>query len=389
MSGVREVRLPALSATMEEATLLSWKVAPGDEVREGQPIAEVATDKVDMELEAPFAGSVVALLVEPGTLVPLGGALATIATEAEDLLGGLDLGGEPAVSPTAPPVETPAAPVPAGRVPSGIVPASPPARKLARTLGVDLTAVRPTGARGQVTPADVRDHAGRVPASAPAPVVAAEPGGDAAKRLTVRRATADIMGASAAIPQFTLYRTLVLDRAAGRRAGRSWTTELVRALAGALRRHPELNARWDEPARTTVGFDAVRIGLAIDRPGVGLVVAAIADPDLADPDDADRMVRTVTDRARTGKPKPEDMAQASVTLSNLGGLGVDSFNALLFPPQAAILSAGSIRMRPVATSDGALKAALTCEVGLTIDHRVSDGADGARFLESFTELVER
>lgn len=387
MSAVREVRLPALSATMAEATLLSWKVAPGDEVREGQPIAEVATDKVDMELEAPFAGSVVALLVEPGTLVPLGGALATIATEAEDLLGGMDLVGEPSGPMAAPVTGTPAFPAPpAPPAPPGIVPASPPARKLARRLGVDLATVRPTGARGQVTPADVQAHAGRP--AAPAAVAASGLPAEAAKRLVVRRATAEIMGASASIPQFTLYRTLVLDRAAGRRAGRSWTTELVRALAAALRRHPELNARWDDATAATVGFDTVRIGLAIDRPGIGLVVAAIADPDLADPDAADRLVRTVTDRARTGKPKPEDMAQASLTLSNLGSLGVDRFNALLFPPQAAILSAGSIRMRPVATSDGALKAALTCEVGLTVDHRVLDGADGARFLEGFAELVE-
>jgi len=103
---------------------------------------------------------------------------------------------------------------------------------------------------------------------------------------------------------------------------------------------------------------------------------------------ADQVIRAAADRARTGKLRPEDMAPAAVTLSNLGGLGVDRFNALLFPPQAVILSAGTIRMRPVATGDGALKAALTCEVGLTVDHRVADGADGARFLDTFAHLVE-
>jgi pyruvate dehydrogenase E2 component (dihydrolipoamide acetyltransferase) len=405
---IREIRLPALSATMEEATLLSWLVSPGDAVTEGQSIAEVSTDKVDMDLEAPFAGTIGELLAEPGATVALGAVLATVETESDDLLGGLALGAEPS-GPESPavttdaPTETSAATEPATARAGGIVPASPPARKLARELGIDLAAVTPTGRRGQVTPTDVRAHAGERSArkttptapsvtptatAPPAAPAASRLSGDEAKQLSVRRATADIMGRSATIPQFTLWRTLVLDRAAGRKNGRSWTTELVRALSAALRERPELNRRWDEDERTTIPFEGIRVGLAVDRPGTGLVVAAIADPDLGDPAEADRTVRAVADRARTGKLRPEDMAQASITLSNLGGFGVDRFNALLFPPQAAILSVGSIAMRPVATGDGALKSALTCEVGLTVDHRVGDGADGARFLSTFAELVE-
>jgi pyruvate dehydrogenase E2 component (dihydrolipoamide acetyltransferase) len=383
---------------MEEATLLEWKVGPGDQVKEGEPIAEVSTDKVDMDLESPFTGVIAELLVEAGGSVALGGILATIETEADDFLAGLDLGGEEAASdeaplPAPPPTLAEAAPAPAK---TGIIAASPPARKLARELGINLAAVTPTGARGQVTPADVKHHND---ASIPAPptvpaqekpiaVPAAESGADGTRRLAVRRATATIMGHSAAIPQFTLYRTLVLDRAAAVRGERSWTTELVRALAGALRQSPELNARWDVDTERPVPWDALRIGLAVDRPGAGLVVAAIEDPDLAAPAAADATVRAVADRARTGKLRPEDMAQPSITLSNLGGLGVERFNALLFPPQASILSAGTIAMRPVATPDGGLKAALTVEVGLTIDHRVADGADGARLLGAFAELLE-
>lgn len=403
MSSTREVRLPALSATMEEATLLAWKVSPGDTVQEGEPIAEVSTDKVDMDLEAPFPGVIRELLVSPGTAVPLGAALATIETESEDLLGGLDLGGgapemqavEPAVSSVESRVSNPESGSP-GPTAAGIVAASPPARKMARELGIDLALVAATGARGQVTPTDVSRHAASVaafpdaaPAADPAPPAAATlkaaPAEDA-KRLSVRRATTEIMGRSAAIPQFTLWRTLVLDRAAARRGGVSWTTILARGLAVALERHPELNARWDETGQTVVPFEEIRVGLAVDRPGVGLVVVTVALPD--DPQDSDRAVRSAADRAKTGKLRPEDLAQASITLSNLGGLGVDRFNALLFPPQPAIVSAGSIRMRPIATGDGALKAALTCEIGLTVDHRVADGADGARFLDDFASIVE-
>jgi pyruvate dehydrogenase E2 component (dihydrolipoamide acetyltransferase) len=408
---VREVRLSALSATMESATLLQWTVQPGDTVSEGQPIAEVSTDKVDMDLEAPFAGTIVELSVEPGSEIPLGGLLATIETEAEDLLGGLDLGGgsaEGASEPEPKTVKTPAAnEAPEGAAPGAIVPASPPARKMARRHGIDLSQIDPTGRRGQITPSDVakaidRLAGGSLPRPAPrvaepkpaaatskaAPSTAAPaPPVDDARRLAIKRATVEAMNRSAVVPQFTLYRTVDLEPAANRRAGASWTTVLVRALAVATREHPELNASWNADDGVAVGNDGVKVGLAVDRPGVGLVVSSIADPDLADLDDADAAVRALVDRTRTGKLRPEDMGAGSVTLSNLGGIGVDRFEALLFPPQAIIMSVGTIRHRPVAKADGSLRATLTAEVGLTVDHRVADGADGARFLQTFVDAL--
>lgn len=406
MTTVREVRLPALSATMEEATLLAWSVGPGDEVKQGQPIAEISTDKVDMDLEAPFSGVIHELLVEPGTAIPLGETMATIITDEDDLLSGLTLGAADSAPPTdSQPSQDPTfEPGVSGeaREIGLIVPASPPARRLARESGVDLAMVSPTGTRGQVTPSDVSKFT-EARGSASEPAVprgetetasvddrgAAETHPDQdAKRLRVRRATVQVLDRSATIPQFTLFRILTLDEAVARKGDRSWTTELVRALAGALRNHPHLNARWDGESMQTVSFDAVRVGLAIDRPGVGLVVAGLADPDLGDPGEIDRGVRALAERGKNGKLRPDDLAQASITLSNLGGFGVDRFQALLFPPQPAILSAGSIKMRPVATPEGALKGSLTCEVGLTVDHRVADGADGARFLETYASLVE-
>lgn len=397
----REIRLPALSATMEEATLLEWKVAPGDTVTEGQAIAEVSTDKVDMDLEAPFGGTIVELLFEAGATVALGETVATLEADEDDMFAGMDLGGSsqketPATSQPEPQTEAAAPTAPSD---SGIVPASPPARKMARELGVELSEVEPTGTRGQVTPLDVKNHHEKAatPTEAPPPPAPAEKAAEPsrtetpvsdAKRLAVRRATVDVMNRTAAVPQFTLWRTLQLDTAATRKGGMGWTTLLVRSLAAALDEHPEINAHWDDEQRQTVPFGGRAVGLAIDRPGVGLVVATIADPSTLDPEEADRAVRALVDRARTGKIRPDDMAQASITLSNLGGMGVDRFNALLFPPQAAIMSIGSIRHRPVATGDGALKAVLTAEVGLTVDHRVADGADGARYLDTFARLVE-
>jgi pyruvate dehydrogenase E2 component (dihydrolipoamide acetyltransferase) len=145
MSTTREIRLPALSATMTEAVLLEWKVAVGDTVKQGQPIAEVSTDKVDMDLEAPFDGVIETLDAEPGATVALGGLMATAGTESEDLLGGLVLGDPEAGSApldTVPP-ETTSEPVDEQRAHSGIVPASPPARKMARQMGVDLASRHP------------------------------------------------------------------------------------------------------------------------------------------------------------------------------------------------------------------------------------------------------
>ncbi len=397
MTEPREIRLPALSAQMEEAVLLSWRVAPGDHVEQGQPIAEVSTDKVDMDLEAPFSGTIQELVAAEGDTIAVAEVLATAIPDEEDLLGGLQLGDEPGDAAPAPEPDPGEPPAAEPSEETTIVPASPAARALARELGVDLAAVQPTGERGQVTPEDVRAAAEpaaaelpRVtpPRPAPPPARDATPVDDV-KRQAVRRATAEIMERSAAIPQFTLYRRLHLDRAAEQRAGRSWTTEVVRAMADALRGHPELNARWDADSRSAVAVDGVSVGLAVDRPGVGLVVATIVDPDLLGADEADAAIRALVDRARAGKLRPEDMAPASITLSNLGGIGVDRFNALLVPPQAAILSMGTVRPRPVVTPDGGLRAGLTCEVGLTVDHRVADGADGARYLDTLATIVER
>ena len=431
MSAAREIRLPALSATMEEATLIQWLVRAGDEIREGQPIAEVSTDKVDMEMEAPFAGTILELAVPDGTVIPLGAVMAMVETDAVDLLGdlGLDHAGsgnlEPgheaaAVADRLPDsvsdadgaradsgpslvgVDTPEPSTTGSQSASRIVAASPPARKLAARLGVDLAVVTATGVRGQVTPTDVHRHADAArngsavlaPAESappPAPVQPHQPDADRgeSRQDSVRRATASIMTKSFTIPQFTLYRQLRLDAAASLKGGESWTTIVVRALAAGLREHPELNAQWSEDAAGVASFEAVRIGIAVDRPGAGLVVTTVAEPDSMPLDAADHAVRNAIDRARTGRLRPDDLAQASVTVSNLGGMGVEFFNALLFPPQAAILSIGSIAMRPVATADGALKAALTCTVGLTVDHRVADGADGARYLETVAASIER
>lgn len=417
-----DIRMPVLSDTMEAGELIEWNVAPGASVREGQALASVATDKVDMELESPYEGVIAELLAEPGETVPVGSVVATVETEQSELLAGLDFaGGQEADDGAA--ASTPEV-APAGGDGAGgdgasgeaaggdgraggIVPAAPPARRRAREHGVDLADVPATGRRGQVTPEDVERYVaerraapvgadgaatgaaeGGAPAAEPgavrSPAARGAPAGD--RRLRLRRATAQRMSRSAQIPQFTLHRRVDLERAARLRGGRSWTTEFARALAAALWRHPELNAVWDDKREQPAPLEQVRIGLAVDSPD-GLVVVGVDDPDAVQPEEADRRVREAAARGQRGELHPDDAAGLSSTVSNLGGFGVDRFTALLMPPQATILSVGRIAEAPVVT-DGRLRPRLTVELGLTVDHRVADGADAARLLETLADRLE-
>jgi len=401
----RQVRMPALSATMEDAELLSWLVAVGDSVRSGQPLAEVSTDKVDMELESPYDGVVARILAEPGTRVALGEPVLVLTSDEDDLLGDLDLGGggdapEPAadtagVAGSDASVAVPAldATVPDVAAASSIA-ASPLVRREARRRGIDLVTVPGSGSRGQITRADLEQvpAAPAAPGTAPVPVPAvstpaaaasrpAAAAGGSPKQRAIRLATARTTIRSAAIPQFTLFRRIDVGRVGEQRQGRSWVTEIARALAGALARHPECNATWDDEQGVAVPLPGVRIGIAVDSPD-GLLVVAVDDPDAVPASEADRSVREAIDRARAGKVLPTDLQGVSSSISSLGSLGVDRFNALLVPPQPTILSVGRIVDTPVVV-DGRVGIRPMMEVGLTVDHRVADGADAARMLETF------
>ena len=427
MAQERTVRLPALTTEMATAELLAWLVEPGAEVREGDPLVEVTTDKVDMELESPYSGTVGDLLVDAGSVLDVGAALTTITTDdaAEDLLGdlptagggdadddastahasasdgsddGTDDAGGATVDDTQPDDAD-------ARDDAGIVPAPPAVRARAREAGVELADLPRSGSRGQVTMADLearladRDAAtsrtaappppppsvGQRP-SRPAPPPPRPEGGRGDRRAQVRAATARSTTRSQAVPQFTLFRTADLTERATRRGRVSWTTVVARSLAATLWRHPDLNATWDEEHEVVVPRDTVRIGMAVDTPA-GLVVVTLDDPDAVAPEAADAALRDAAARARDGKLRPEDMQAASATVSNLGGFGVERFTALLVPPQAAILSVGGVTEGP-AVVDGAVVPRLQLHLGLTLDHRVADGADGARALDTLVRILE-
>jgi pyruvate dehydrogenase E2 component (dihydrolipoamide acetyltransferase) len=206
----------------------------------------------------------------------------------------------------------------------------------------------------------------------------------AARRRSVRAAVNRAMTQSATVPQFTVFTDLDLEPLAAARGRLGWTALLVRALATVLRDAPVLNAL--STADGVREQEHVGVALAADTP-VGLLAPVVRDPDRMPVADLDTAVRRAVEKARSGRLSAADLDGATVTVSNLGGWGVGSFQALLTPPQAAVLSVGAIGPRPVVTADGGLAARTTCTVGLTVDHRAADGADAARLLADLRELV--
>ena len=290
--------------------------------------------------------------------------------------------------------------------PAGPVAAVPRARGLATERGIDLASVVGSGPDGLIRVADVEaltqppavapapPAATPAPAAAPArqapPAPAAAPAQPAAKaapsdarKAAIRGAVARKMTPSAAIPQFTVWRELALDSADSRRGGLSWTTVLLRVYAAALRDVPDLLSRWEDERASEPVPPSIALAVATDR---GLLVPTLSEPDLGDAHALDAEIRAVVKAAHTGKLGPAYMGIANGSLSNLGGLGVDRFQALLTPPQASVLSLGSITRRPVAVPGG-VGLALTVHAGITVDHRVADGVHAARLLDSMARRL--
>ncbi|MGZ5400165.1 MAG: 2-oxo acid dehydrogenase subunit E2, partial [Nocardioides sp.] len=399
-----------------EGEVATWHASVGDEVAIGDVVCEVMTDKVDMEVESTVAGTLVEIAVKTG-MADVGAPIAWVEgeddggsfgdlldapTEAEPAPDPVETRApDPEPEPTPPPAEAePTPPV----EPSGPVAAVPRARALAREHGVDLASVTGTGPGGVVRVEDVTaalPTAAPAPASSPAPVSARPPTAppapapapapatsttpvDPTRKAAIRAAVARTMTPTAAIPQFTLWREVTLDAANTARAGLSWTTVLLRAYAAALREVPDLLCRWQDEGAVDSGPPAVALAVATDR---GLLVPVFTEPDRTDSRELDAELREVVRMAQTGKLDPRYLGIANGSLSNLGGLGVDRFQALLTPPQASVLSLGSVTRRPVAVPGG-LGIALTVHAGLTVDHRVADGAHAAALLARFAARLE-
>ncbi|ULR47924.1 dihydrolipoamide acetyltransferase family protein [Streptomyces deccanensis] len=381
--------MPKMSMTMEEGTFLTWHKAEGDEIRAGDVVCEVATDKVDMEVESPVDGILLRLVAQPDDVIAVGEPIAYLSSDADDLLG--DLLDGPAEAEAPPPAAAALATTPAAPPPlSTVVSAVPLARRRAVELGVDLATLNGTGPGGTIRVLDV--EAVTSPLVAPAPhvpptpsVTNGVPAGTAtpAARHRSRRTVARQTSASAAVPQAVVFRDLDLEAVAERRGQCGWLSLIVRAYADALRDSP-LNARWTGEGSEV--WSDVAVGLMVDTE-LGPVAPVLVNPDRFPIQELDERLGRVADHARSGKVPVEYLTAATTTVHDLGTLGVDAFQELLNPPQATALSVGAVAPHVVPVGGG-VGVRTRCRVGLTVDHRVGDCADAARLLNAVQRRLD-
>ncbi len=390
-----EVRLPQAGMGMTDGEVTTWHCGIGDRVSAGQVLVEVEAAKTTVEVEAPAAGVVTKILAEPGDSVLVGQLMAVIDSSAD---AAVDSSAGTAVDSSA---GTAAA--------SEHVPAAaqitPPARKLARQLGIDWTKVRGTGPGGRVIGSDIQAAAESAalaakptasraaePAAAAIPYAAASTGaGYQTVPLTgVRRRIADRVHTSLReSAQFTISTSVeVTDLVRAHRklretAATTYTDYVVRACSLSLREHPRLNATLEG---TEIRIHPrIDIGLAVDVGDI-LIVPVIRGVDrLPLPDLAARRAE-VTARARAGSLTPDEVSGATFTVSNLGAYGVDSFTPVLNLPEVAILGVGRVA-RAVIAREGGLALGYLLSLSLTVDHRAVDGAPAARFLQAIADRL--
>lgn len=412
------IAMPKLGFDMREGTLVRWVKQEGDTVSKGDVLAEIETDKATVEVEAFTSGVLRKTLVPAGTVLPIGEPIGVIGTadEAIDLavLGvkesGVRESGSPESGVRSPKSEVEkreargngAAPAPAVATPDSGLPtsdrviASPVARRIADERGIDLRQVRGTGPGGRITRKDVENF---VPAPVAAPTLDSglrTPDSSGAQPLTrLRQIIARRMvEAKQQVPHF--YVTIDVDMAAAmavREQANGWLDDahklsvndlIVKAAATALREFPALNASF--AGDRVVVHAQVNVGVAVAVPG-GLTTVVVRDADRKTVSEIAAETKALVARAREGKVRPEDIEGSTFTVSNLGMFDVDSFVAIINPPEAAILALGSVQQVPV-VRDGQLAVGTRMKATLSADHRATDGAEAARFLQVLKRALE-
>ena len=408
--------LPDLGEGLVEAEIRAVLVHEGDVVKEDSPLLEVETDKAQVEIPSPFAGRVEKIHVEPGQTVKVGQPLVSFA----------DAGGAPAPARPAPAAAAPMAPVsqPAAvpRAEGGPVAAAPSTRRLAREMGVNLHAVRGTGPGGRITDDDVRASAGKPATTPAAPARAAAPAGPAKPLAMVgleppplpkfeqwgpverqplshlRRTIAERMALSAAlIPHVSHFDkvditdlnaivTRSFESAKERQVTLTLTSFILKAAALALAEHPQFNASLDAAAGELILKRHCHLGIAVatDR---GLIVPVIRDVDKKPVMELARELAALAQRVRDGKATLDDLRGGTFTVTNIGALGGTGAIPIINYPEVAILGVARGREEPVVRG-GQIVVRTMLPITLTFDHRVADGADGARFAQAIIRRLE-
>ncbi len=380
--------MPALEMAQETGKIISWLKKEGDAIAKGEPIAEIETDKVVLEVEAAADGVLAGVTAAAGDVVQVGKTIAWIVAPGEQ-----------------PPVETAAA-VPAARTmseqaraasaaPSAAptrqeapeAKASPKARRMAKELGVDLTKVRGTGPGGTISGEDVEAAAKAGPQTTPAPVPAPLAAGPVVMTTIARLMAERTTQSWTTAPHFFLVREIDASGliAAREKHARAIThTDLLVALvARALVKHPKMNASWASSAIHLNPGVNISIAIAVKD---GVVGAVIPNADTATLAGISAKRQDLAERARAGRLHPPDVTGGTFTISNLGMFGVDAFSAIITPPQAAVLAVGRIVDRVVPVN-GLIGIRPILTLTLSSDHRVVDGAQAAAFLKDVAEAL--
>ncbi len=422
------ITMPKLSDTMTEGILVRWLKKKGETVEIGDILAEVETDKATMEMEAFDEGVLEELYVKDGDKVAIGAKIALLKVEGEssestDEPASSESADEPAEgsetknsekqdakapkaasakkeAPAADKTESAPAAAPTG---SGRTKASPLAKKIAAERGVDLTGVTGTGPGGRIVAKDVPEK-GSAPkaaaSAAPAPAKLESTGGDEQRlELTgMRRVIAErLLLSKTTIPHF--YLTIEVDAAPLMRLRKEVNAAnesadlpkvtvndfVLLATAHACAQNPKVNAAWGGDHVMQYGSVNISVAVAVDD---GLVTPVVRDAQKLSLRQISAAVKELAGKARTKKLKPEDYSGGTITVSNLGAYGIETFSAIINPPQASILAVGAIVKKPVVNAKGEIVVGERMSVTLSCDHRVIDGAVGAEFMGSLRKLIE-
>ena len=384
-----DFQLPPIGEGLYEAELVRWLVKPGDSVRRGQTLVELLTDKATMEVPSPFIGTITKLDAEPGEQIKVGSVI-------------LSYNGEPAATAEAPKKKPEQAAAqtfqsrrngpPVATAPTSVK-AAPSVRHMARKLGVDLTKIRGSGPGGRIVIDDLTPAVQPAAAKAPAPAVPAldvgRPG-TRVKMIGLRRKIAEHMVESKKhIPHYTYVdevdvtdlvklRALAQEHFAHAGVRLTYMPFFVKAAVNALKEVPIANATFDETANEFVLHDYYDIGIAVATPA-GLIVPVIRDADKKEIGEIAREIERLSEDARYGKSKREDLSGGTFTITSIGSIGGLISTPIVNYPEVAILGIGRIVKRPVYDDAGNLKPADMLYLSISCDHRVVDGAVGAMF----------
>ncbi len=401
------IEMPKLSDTMTEGTLLKWRKNEGDKVATGDVLAEIETDKATMEMEAfddgilhkhllaaggkAAVGAKIGLLLQKGEAPPADGA--TIPDSPKTVAAKADTIAEaPAAKPSAQAASAPAS--------GARVKASPLAKKVAKEKGVELSALSGSGPGGRIVAKDVQGAQPGTKAAAPAAIVST-PAGAGDQRIPLsgmRRVIAErLLASKTTIPHF--YLNIEVDagplmkfradaNAASEAAGGAKLTVndfVLKAVVAAAVKVPAVNASFAGDAVIQYGSVNLSVAIAVED---GLVTPVIRDAQKKTLREISEAVKDFATRARAKKLKPEEYAGGTLTVSNLGSYGIDSFSAIINPPQALIIAVGAIVKKPVVNAKNEIVAGQRLNIGLSADHRVVDGAVGATYLAELRRLIE-